>query len=84
MSASTDQNNLLLEYLKHHGGITAAQAMTDLGIGRLSARVYDLRAEGYDIRLTIKSGRNRYGKAVHYGEYRLEAGPNGEGQLCLL
>ena len=80
----TDQANLILDYLKRNGSITATQAVYDLGITRLSARVYDLRAEGYDIRLTIKSGRNRYGKAVHYGEYRLEAGPNGEGQLCLL
>lgn len=80
----TDQNRMLLDHLTNHKTITAYEAMTNLGIGRLSARVYDLRAEGYDISLTIKTGRNRYGKPVHYGEYRLEAAPNGEGQLRLL
>lgn len=79
-----DQNRLLLDHMTTYKTITAYEAMTNLGIGRLSARVYDLRAEGYDISLTIKTGRNRYGKPVHYGEYRLEAAPNGEGQLRLL
>lgn len=79
-----DQTDLLLGYLKTNKTITAAEAMNVLGIGRLSARIFDLRAEGYDIRLTIKTGTNRFGKPVHYGEYRLEAAPNGEGQLCLL
>lgn len=79
-----DQTDLLLGYLKTNKTITAAEAMNVLGIGRLSARIFDLRAEGYDISLTIKTGTNRFGKPVHYGEYRLEAAPNGEGQLCLL
>lgn len=80
----TDQANLILDYLKRNGSITATQAVYDLGITRLSARIFDLRAEGYDISLTIKTGTNRFGKPVHYGEYKLEAAPNGEGQLCLL
>lgn len=79
-----DQTDLLLGYLKANKTITAADAMNVLGIGRLSARIFDLRAEGYDISLTIKTGTNRFGKPVHYGVYRLEAAPNGEGQLYLL
>lgn len=79
-----DQTELLLDYLKRNGSITAVQALNDLGIMRLSARVYDLRAQGYDITLTMKSGRNRFGKPVSYGIYRLEAAPDDSGQLRFL
>lgn len=80
----TEQATLILDYLKKNGHITATQAVYDLGITRLSARIYDLRAEGYDISLTIKTGTNRFGKPVHYGEYRLEAAPDDSGQLRFL
>ncbi len=79
-----DQTDLLLGYLKANKTITAAEAMNVLGIGRLSARIFDLRAEGYDISMQLKSGRNRYGKAISYGEYRLEAAPDETGQLHFL
>lgn len=79
-----DQTDLLLGYLKANKTITAAEAMSVLGIGRLSARIFDLRAEGYDISMQLKSSRNRYGKAISYGEYRLEAAPDETGQLRFL
>lgn len=70
------QKSVLLNYLRsNRGGISALQAMNDLGIGRLSARVKDLRDEGYIISCEKVSSRNRYGKAITYGVYRLEAEP---------
>ena len=79
-----DQANLLLGYLQTYKTITSAEAFSELGISRLSARIFDLREEGYDISLSMKSGRNRYGKTVSYGVYRLEATPDESGQLRLL
>lgn len=79
-----DQNKLVLDYLTRNGTITAWQAMTELGIGRLSARIYDLRGQGYDISMQMQTGRNRYGKAVTYGVYRLEGDIDESGQLRIL
>ena len=44
------------------------------GVTRLSARIWDLRHEGYLIAGVRKDGVNRYGKKVSYYEYRLEGG----------
>lgn len=79
-----DQTRLLLGYLETYKTITSAEAFNELGISRLSARIFDLREEGYDISLSMKSGRNRYGKTVSYGVYRLEAAPDESGQLRFL
>lgn len=43
------QNELVLEYLKKFGSITSLQAFNDLGVTRISARIYDLRQEGHAI-----------------------------------
>ncbi len=79
-----DQNKMLLEYLQANRSITALQAVQDLGITRLSARVYDLRSEGYDISMRMQAGRNRFGRAISYGVYTLEGGFDESGQLRLL
>lgn len=50
------QNNRLLVYLKEHKEITQRDAYFYLNIGRLSARVFDLRAMGYDIETINKRG----------------------------
>jgi len=43
------QNELILKHLKEYGGITSLEAIQEYGITRLSARIYDLRKEGYSI-----------------------------------
>ena len=39
---------------------------------RLGARIWDLRREGHCISRRMVSGKNRYGEATSYAEYRLE------------
>lgn len=63
----------VLEYMQRFGSITAAEAVMDLGVYRLSARIADLRNEGYEIKSKMESGRNRYGEKTHYSRYTLEA-----------
>lgn len=46
------QTEKVREYLETHYGITAKQAMEELGIYRLGARIYDLKKTG----VPIKSG----------------------------
>ena len=62
----------ILKYMRDFGSINPMQAMKDLGVMRLAARVEDLKKAGYKIiRRTVK-GRNRYGNPVSFAEYRLE------------
>ena len=64
------QCDRILDYLERNGSITDLEAR-DLSIHRLGARIYDLRAAGYNITKETKTGRNEYGKYV-YAKYRLE------------
>jgi hypothetical protein len=76
MSKRLSQCDRVLAYIKEHGYITDNDAHDDLGVNRLSGRVYDLKDKGYDIRLEWRSGRNRYGRMVRYGAYYLGDGKN--------
>lgn len=62
----------ILKYMHDFGSINPQQAMTDLGVMRLAARVADLKREGHHISRRMVSAKNRYGEAVSFAEYRLE------------
>ena len=62
----------LLEYMEDFGSITQKQADAELGIGRLGARIWDLRAGGHKITTRMVTGKNRFGERTRYAEYRLE------------
>jgi hypothetical protein len=40
---------------------------------KMPKRIFNLRKRGYRISATPKTGKNRFGKAVHYVVYKLEA-----------
>ena len=65
------QNERVLEHLEAIGPITCRQAAEEYGIMALHSRIADLRREGYDIRSTYKSGKNRFGENCHWYEYEL-------------
>ena len=62
----------VLKYLQDFGSITPLQAVADLCVDRLAARISDLRRGGYVIRRRMMTAKNRYGKRVRFAEYRLE------------
>lgn len=66
-----NQTTLLREYLIRYGHISNAEAMTHLGIGRLSARIEDLRKAGLRIRTEMTDGHNRFGRPIRYAVYWL-------------
>lgn len=66
------QKEMVLSHLQKYGGITAAEAMSEYGIGRLSARIWDLRHDGVQIINDRQKSRNRYGKTVSFDRYRLD------------
>lgn len=60
------QKEQVKEYLEAHGSITDRQAYRDLGIRRLSARIWELRHAPYflPIGTEYKTVKTRTGKAV--------------------
>ena len=66
------QNSMILNHLNQRP-ITPAEAYEKLGVMRLSARIYDLRNQGYSISMELKTAKNRFGAVVTFAEYRLES-----------
>ncbi len=57
------QNAELLSYLRANKVITDLEALTELGIRRLAARVHDLRGQGHSIDTDMVEVRTRNGTA---------------------
>jgi len=66
------QKERILRHFNDYGSITSAEAMNEYGIYRLASRIADLKRDGYDIKRTMVKGKNRYGEATCFAEYRLE------------
>ena len=62
----------IVKYMHDFGSITPVQAMKDLGVMRLAARISDLEAEGWEIEHERETGENRYGEKTSYARYRLK------------
>lgn len=65
------QEAQVLKYIKDFGSITPVEAVADLGIYRLAARVNELRNKGFDIKTTIEKGKNRWGDDIKYARYTM-------------
>ena len=61
----------ILAYMKATGGITARQALNELGCMRLASRIHDLRSQGYKIKSENIKVRTRNGKTT-VSRYSLE------------
>lgn len=70
--ARITSNDRVLEYMKDNGSISTFEAFTELGVARLSARIYDLKAQGHHIISWTETKRNRYGDKVSFSVYKLE------------
>ena len=64
-------NERVLNYIKKYGSITQKQAIDDLGILRLSARIWELRQQGKQISTEYITVKNRYGIKIKVARYRL-------------
>lgn len=68
----TTQENRVLEYMQKFGGITTRDAFNDLGITRLSAKIFNLKKQGYDIISEYKQAKNRFGETTYFKKYMLK------------
>ena len=63
----------ILAHLKTGRSITAKQAMHNMRVFRLAARIADLRGSGYPIATLMVRRRNkRTGRFIRWAEYSLE------------
>lgn len=64
-------------YLDRRGSITQLEALHELGVMRLSARISELKKEGYPIIGETEQVKNRFGEPCRIMRYRLSGGANG-------
>ena len=67
------QKDRIMKYFKDFGSITPLEAIRDLGIMRLGARIWELIREGWEIGRDTECSKNRYGKDTRYARYRWAA-----------
>lgn len=72
--ARATQRDMVIGYIHDFGSISSWQAFTDLGITRLSARIFELKERGYLFRKEKVKTKNRYGKPVTYDKYLIVKG----------
>ena len=65
------QRERIVRYLKDNGSITALEAVRELGVLQLSARLVELENEGYVFDKKREYAQNRYGERVDYIRYSL-------------
>ena len=70
------QREIVLKYLQKYGAITPVEAINELGVTRLGARIYELRNRGYDIRSEEAPIKNQFGKVMPMARYVYERKPN--------
>jgi hypothetical protein len=66
-----NQTQAVLAWMRSHTGITSMEAFRELGVTRLSDKVFNLRAKGHDIRLEWCETRDRFGHRTRFARYHL-------------
>lgn len=64
------QHDRIIKHLRRKT-LTRAQAMEQLGIANVTARISELRQAGYDIQDKWKTTKNRFGEAAKFKVYFL-------------
>ena len=65
------QTEDVVRFMKEEGSITSMDAIREFGATRLSAIIFSLREQGYDIETRMEVGKNRYGRTMEYARYVL-------------
>ena len=66
------QERKVLEYIMKFGSITSYQSFLDLGITRLSDRIFTLKKKGYEFTDEYVTQTNRYNEDIKYKRYYLK------------
>lgn len=66
-----NQRQRILDYIDEFGSITALEAVRDLGVLQLSARLVELEKDGIVFHKEQESALNRFGERVYYTRYSI-------------
>lgn len=64
------QRERISKYIDDFGSITQLEAMRDLGIMRLGARIHEMIRDGERITKETVTAKNRYGENTHFARYK--------------
>jgi hypothetical protein len=65
------QKEKVLKYLQTGKGLTTMQAINWWGITRLSGRIFEIRADGYNVVSEMKQVKTRDGKKTSVAVYKM-------------
>ena len=65
------QVDRVIAYMKQFGSVSTLDAFKDLGVTRLSARIFEIRKRGYKVKAEPIQAKNRFGEKVRYFRYSL-------------
>lgn len=77
------QTESLMQHFYDYGQITSWEAIKEYGITRISALIFNMRKEGYNIVSIEQHTTNRYGNSVRYAIYKYVK-PIKKGEQCKL
>jgi hypothetical protein len=66
------QTSSIKDYLLDGNSLTSIEAFEKFGCTRLSARIFDMRKAGIQIKTEMVEGRNRYGSYCRYACYYIK------------
>lgn len=66
-----NQRQRILDYINEFGSITALEAVRELGVLQLSARLVELEKDGIVFHKEQESALNRFGERVYYTRYSI-------------
>ena len=66
-----NQRQRILDYINETGSITALEAVRELGVLQLSARLVELERDGIVFNKAQESALNRFGERVYYTRYSI-------------
>ena len=66
-----NQRQRILDYINEFGSITALEAVRELGVLQLSARLVELEKDGIVFNKVQESALNRFGERVYYTRYSI-------------
>jgi|TARA_R110000782_G_scaffold65140_1_gene132659 hypothetical protein len=61
----------VLTALENHGNISPWYAINNLGDTRLSATIFQLKKDGYNITSKTEKSKNKFGDTISYSRYFL-------------
>ena len=68
------QEDMVMDFIERKGSISSWEAIMELGITRLAAKIWKLNRKGYIFNRADVTKKNRYGKKVTYTVYSLVKG----------